>query len=74
MALDANIAHIELALEGKVDFIKKTNPFGTGEKSDDENEQEKLETQVPMPEIAARQIMDFVKKTQGHNARHKRKK
>ena len=31
MALRASIFHIEMALDGKMDFLKKTNPYGSGE-------------------------------------------
>jgi len=37
VALDSNIYHIELALEGKFDFIKKTNPWRTQKDIDEEN-------------------------------------
>lgn len=30
-AMRASIHRIELALDGKVDFLKKTNPWGSGE-------------------------------------------
>lgn len=33
-ALDTPLPLIELALEGRVDFIIKTNPFGSGDKQD----------------------------------------
>lgn len=47
-----------------------TNPFGSG---DEEDEAKKLAEQKPAPELAAQQIMGFVKQRQAHDARHRPK-
>ena len=70
LAETTTIARLELALEGKLDFIRRTNPFGSGEKSDDE----KLAEQVDDPGRAAQQLMAFVKRKQAFDARQKRKR
>jgi hypothetical protein len=33
--LDFNINNLELAIEGKFDFVKRTNPWGSSEKQND---------------------------------------
>ena len=73
MVLTSTISQIELAIEGKVDFVKKTNPFGSGEKTDEEKDKERIESAVPNPQIAARQIMDMVKTRQAMRNRAPKK-
>ena len=61
--LTTTIAQLELALEGKIDFIKKTNPFG----SKDEDGEGKYWADgggVPDPETAMKQIVGLVKTKQ----------
>lgn len=70
LAETTTIARLELALEGRIDFIRRTNPFGSGEKTDEE----KLAEQVDDPDRAAQQLMAFVKRKQGFDARQRRKK
>lgn len=69
LALNTPMGQIELALEGVVEFAKITNPFGSGE--DKEGDMLKL---PPAPELAAQQLMGFVKRKQAHDMRHKKKR
>lgn len=65
VVLNANIEHLRLAIAGKVDFVKKTNPWGNGE-----------DTEAPpqsSPELVVRQVQDMVAQLQ-HNQRQKGKK
>lgn len=51
VVLDANIQYLRLAIAGKIDFLKKTNPWGDG----------KEETAPPpSPELGTMQFMAFV--------------
>jgi hypothetical protein len=50
------LAMINLALEGRIDFLRKTNPWGSAK--DDEDD---WKDQKPDPEGAARKLIDFVK-------------
>lgn len=68
--LTTNIELINLALEGKLDFVKKTNPFGSGE----ESEEEKLKNQLPNPEMAAKQLIALAQRRMRRDMRHKPKK
>lgn len=70
LAETTTIARLELALEGHLDFIRRTNPFGSGEKTEDE----KLAEQVDDPDRAAQQLVAFVKRKQAQDARQKRKR
>lgn len=72
IALATPISQIELALAGKIDFIKKTNPFGGGETEEDKMAK-RLAEQRPDPDAAARQIMHFVGDRQRKNNRQKSK-
>jgi hypothetical protein len=69
--LSSPIVFLELAIEGKIDFVKKTNPFGSG-KEDEEKEEDLLKA-PSNPEEAARQLMQFVKKKRDIDARGKSK-
>ena len=67
--LTTNLNQIALAIEGKVDFIKKTNPFGSGE----ESEEEKLTREPPNPEIAMKQFIQFARRRQMRDSQFKSK-
>lgn len=69
IVLDTTISQLEMALTGKIDFVKKTNIFGDGE----ETEEEKLAKSKPAPEVAAMQIIDFVQRAQANQARQGKK-
>jgi hypothetical protein len=56
--LRSNINMIHLAIEGKVDFVKKTNPFGSG---DDEPGTD-VSKRAPEPGIAAQQLQNFMRR------------
>ena len=58
--LSTPIPLIELSLKGKVDFIKKTNPFGSGE----DTKASDLSKEPPNPALAARQLMGFFDRMQ----------
>jgi hypothetical protein len=58
VALTTTISQIELAMEGKIDFIKKTNPFGG--KEDEETKYWSEGGGVSDPEIAMKQIVGLV--------------
>jgi hypothetical protein len=64
VVLNANIAHLTLAIAGKVDFVKKTNPWGSGK--DDEPEPGPAN-----PALAAQQFLRFAK---WHNSNLKGRK
>ncbi len=66
MVLTTTISQIELAIEGKIDFVKKTNPWG---KSDEEKEEEKILSEPPNPEIAMKKLMIMAKRRQEANRR-----
>jgi len=51
------LAMINLALEGRIDFLKKTNPWGSGKDEDADDWQH----QKPDPEGAARKLIEFAK-------------
>ena len=68
--LNTNISQLEMAVEGKIDFVKKTNPFGSGEPT----EAEKLKNQPLNAQQAAAQLMSFVKRRQGFDAQQRRKR
>lgn len=68
--LDSTISQLELAIEGAVDYAKKTNPFGGGEGETDE---EKMRSTPPAPELAMQQLVSLVKRRQGQANRTKRK-
>lgn len=69
VVLTTNISQIELALEGKIDFVRKTNPFGGGE----ESEEEKLKHAPPNSEMAMKQLVQMAKRRQVRDARFKKK-
>ena len=66
--LTSTISQLELAIKGKIDFVKKTNPFGSEEKEED-----KILDEEPNPEAAMRQIVNMVKRRQSVNNRQKPK-
>jgi hypothetical protein len=55
VALKAPIPQILLALDGKIDFLKKTNPWGSEEKK-------KEPAKVPHSEFAAKMHMFLTQK------------
>jgi hypothetical protein len=59
VALDTPLVQINLALKGKIDFLRKTNPWGSSEERAEEPED--WRQQKPDPEGAARKLMAFVK-------------
>ncbi len=73
MVLTSTISQLELALEGKIDFVKKTNPFG----SKDEEDKEKIYWEqgggVSDPEIAMKQIIGAIETRQNLNNRIREK-
>jgi hypothetical protein len=54
--MDTPLAMINLALEGKIDFLKKTNPWGSAKDEDDVD----LLDRKPDPQGAAKQLLAFV--------------
>ena len=68
--LAASIHHIELALDGKVDFLRKTSPFGGGGGGDSDNDAKPAAASPPPaaeaadPAKASRQLMAFLRKRQ----------
>ncbi len=59
--LTATISQIELAIEGKIDFVKKTNPWG---KSEDEKKEDELLEEPSDPEMAMNKLLQMVKRRQ----------
>lgn len=64
-----------MALDGKIDFLKKTNPWGSGEEgpkgtpaageyAETADKPPDLLSRPPNPEFAARKLMDIVKRRQ----------
>jgi hypothetical protein len=58
VAMNTPLAMINLALEGKIDFLKKTNPCGSAK---DDDAADDWQHQKPDPEGAARKLIEFVK-------------
>ncbi len=58
MALSTPLQQINLALDGRIDFLKKTNPWGTQE----EPEETDLMKKAADPEGAAKELIAFVKR------------
>lgn len=57
VVFDTNVNHLNLAIAGKIDFVQKTNPWGSAE--------EKAEDPGPgNPERAALDIMQWAKRQQ----------
>lgn len=71
VALDTDIHLIALALEGKIDFLKKTNPWGS---PDDDDEAALLAAQEPDPAGAQKALVTWVKRQQARKAREGRKR
>ncbi len=69
IVLTTTISQIELAIEGKVDFVKKTNPFGNGK----EDEEEKLLNEPGDPEMAMKKLLQMAKRRQIRDSRLKTK-
>ena len=65
--LNTNICQIELAIEGKIDFVKKTNPWG---QSEEEKSEDELLNAPPDPEKAMKKLLQFVKKRQETDKRN----
>lgn len=63
MILHTPIPQIELAIAGRVDFVKKTNPWGSGSTEQDD-EAKRLAEAEPDPEAAQKQFVAFVQRTQ----------
>jgi hypothetical protein len=57
IALDTPISQINLALAGKIDFIKKTNPWGSSEDAEDG----RSISQATSPDRVADAFQTFVK-------------
>ncbi len=69
--LTTTISQLEMAIKGKIDFVKKTNPFGSEDKVDEE---EKMMNEEANPEIAAQRIIGMVKQRQRQRMRTGKKK
>lgn len=69
-ALTTTISQIELAIRGRIEWAKMTNPFGSSEEDEDAK---KLAEHKPAPELAAQQLLSFVQRHQARDARHKKK-
>jgi len=67
--LDANINNLEIAIEGRVEFVKKTNPWG---KSKEDEEAEKLKETEMNPEKAAEQLLTMVVRRKGKQGKKTR--
>jgi hypothetical protein len=63
VVLNANISHIQMAIAGKVDFVKKTNPWGSGK-------EDEPDPGPANPAIAAQQFLQYARR---HNAKLKGK-
>ncbi len=64
--MSAPIGQINLALAGKIDFVKKTNPYGS---SEEEEEARKLRDAPSNPEFAMKTLVGLVKTRQGNAPR-----
>lgn len=53
VALDTTISNLELALEGKFDFIRKTNPWRTQKDIDEENFNKSVSREVVAQKMQA---------------------
>lgn len=71
--LNTTLGALQLAIDGKLDCIKRTNPFGSGEDEKEKHENEML-NQKPNPELAANMIQDFFKRRIAQQQRDKRNK
>lgn len=58
VALTTPLQQINLAMEGKIDFLKKTNPWGSKE----EEEEQDLMKKAPDPQGAAMALVAFAKR------------
>jgi hypothetical protein len=54
--MDTPLGMINLALDGKIEFLKKTNPWGKAEDDADDWQHQK-----PDPEGSARKLLQFVR-------------
>lgn len=59
-----------LAIEGRIEWVKMTNPFGS---SDEDEEAKKLAEQKPQPELAMQQLLASIAKRQARDARQRKK-
>lgn len=64
--LSANIAHLHLAIAGKIDFVKKTNPWGSGDDKPDD-------PPPSNPAQAAQDIMAWARRNKSKKARGKKR-
>ncbi len=58
IVMTTTIGALQLAIEGKIDFVRKTNPWGSDEDNPDEKAK-KLLQEKPNPELAAKQLQAF---------------
>lgn len=66
--LTTTISQLEMAIEGKIDFVKKTNPFGSEEKEED-----KILAQPSDPELAMRNLVNMARRRKASDVRNKSK-
>jgi len=59
VALTTPLQQINLALDGKIDFLKKTNPWGS---KDDDKDEGDLMDKAPDPQGAAQKLLAMVKR------------
>lgn len=75
--LDTTIGALQLALDGKIDYIKRTNPFGSGEE-DNEGKRVRIEedilSQKPDPAFAAERLQEYFKRKLRQQQREGRSK
>jgi hypothetical protein len=67
VTLGASIHHILLAMDGKVDFLRKTGPWGGGDDSDGAAAPKRPQAVAdakPDPAKATQQLMAFLRKRQ----------
>ena len=71
--LDTTLGALQLAIEGKLDCVKRTNPFGSGE--DDKNKMQRdIEKERPNPQLAAQQIQAFFRRKIANQQREAKNK
>lgn len=62
VVLNANIAHLHLAIAGKIDFVKRTNPWGSSEEKPEDPPRAD-------PEQAQRDLVRFFQRQQSKRKR-----
>lgn len=70
IALNTPVGQIELALDGKMDFLKKTNPFGSSKEDEDDKRLAEASTD---PKVGMQKLLNLVKRRQAHDARQGKK-